>query len=258
MTKLLIVMPVHNEASNLKRFLPQLKQEASSVSADILAINDASTDNSLDVLTRHGIETITHLTQMGYGSTIQTGYKYALRNGYDYVIQLDGDAQHDPRFIPILLSELREGTGDILIGSRFLPQDQIPFPPQGELYYGTPVRRIGIFMFRIVLKILTFYRISDPTSGYVGFNRSALKFVSGKSFPFDYPDADMILTYLRNGFRIREVPVYMYQPTEASKMHRGCKPIWYVIKVYLALLIAFIRRQETPGGDKYGFKELQS
>ncbi len=245
MVRLLIVMPVYNEASNLKRFLPQLKQETQSVGGDILAVNDASTDDSLEVLNRHEIPSITHLTQMGYGSTIQTGYKYALRNGYDYVIQLDGDAQHDPRFIPIMLRELQTDSADILIGSRFLSQDDIPFKPDGPLYYGTPVRRIGISMFRVVLRILTFIRISDPTSGFVGFNRKSLSFVSGKSFPFDYPDADMILTYLRNGFRIREIPVYMYQPAEVSKMHRGCKPVWYIIKVYLALLIAFIRRQEA-------------
>ncbi len=245
MSTLLIVIPVHNEAANLTRFLPMLKQEAQSVGADVLAINDASTDDTMQVLDRHGIPALSHFTQMGYGSTIQTGYKYALRKGYDYVIQLDGDAQHDPRFIPEIDWHLRNQTTDILIGSRFLSQDSIAFKPLGSLYYGTPIRRIAIRMFRAVLQALTFCRITDPTSGYVGFNRKALKFVSGKSFPFDYPDADMILTYLRNGFRVKEIPVYMYQPTETSKMHRGCKPVWYVIKVYLALFIAFLRRQEV-------------
>lgn len=242
-------MPVHNEADNLTRFLPRLKQIAESIRADLLAVNDASTGDSLQVLKENGVPVISHITQMGYGSTIQTGYKYALRKKYDFLIQLDGDAQHDPRFIPEMFERLQAGTADILIGSRFLPRDAIPFKPLEPLFTGTAKRRLGIHMFRLALKVLTWSRISDPTSGYTGFNRSVLKFVCGKSFPFDYPGADMILTYLRNGFRIREIPVYVYRSGSNGKKHRGCRPGWYAIKVYLALFAAFLRRQEVLKSD---------
>ncbi len=245
MPNLLIIVPAFNEAENLHRLLPLLKHEAHELDADILGVNDASTDETLQVFKQYEIHTLSHLTQMGYGTTIQTGYKYALKKGYDYVIQLDGDAQHDPRFIPIFLNELIQGHADVVVGSRFLTFDTLPFEPNGTLYYGTFVRRIGIRLFRYALMVLCFKWISDPTSGYIGMRGKVLNFVCGDCFPFDYPDADMILTFVRNGFEIKEIPVFMYQPREQSKLHRGCKPIWYVIKVSISLFVSFLRRKEV-------------
>ena len=244
MSTVLIIVPVHNEARLLPGLLPRLKREAKKINAHILAINDASTDSSLRVLNNHKIHTLSHSTQLGYGSTIQTGYKYAMRFGYDYVIQLDGDGQHDPRCLSAFLQELKKKESDIIIGSRYLSPNGYPFPPLGPLYYGTVVRRIGIHLFRWVLLVLSFRWITDPTSGYIGFNRAALQFVCGKSFPFDYPDADAILTFLKNGLRVKEIPVYMYPVQKDHGLHRGCGPIWYVIKVFISLFIAFIRRRE--------------
>lgn len=244
MNDLLIVVPIHNEAPHLPNLLPPLQTECKKINADILAINDCSTDSTPEILHRHGIHTLTHPTQMGYGATVQTGYKYAFRHGYQYVIQLDGDGQHDPRCMRMIAKELKTNQADVVIGSRYLSANKIPFQPLGPLYYGTPVRRIGIYLFRFALLCLTFRKITDPTSGFVGINRKTLRFVCGKSYPFDYPDADMILTFLRNGLRVKEIPVYMYHAKKDHPLHRGCRPIWYVIKVCLAMIIAFIRKRE--------------
>ncbi len=246
MTDLLVIIPVHNEAANLPTLLPLLKRECRTLNADIVAINDASSDDSAKILAEHGILTLTHSTQMGYGITIQTGYKYCYRKGYKYLIQLDGDGQHDPRCLLSILKELQSGQSDIVIGSRFLHKDNILFEPSNPLYYGTFFRWVGINLFRLVLLCLCLRRITDPTSGYIGFNRSVLKFLCGKSFPFDYPDADMIMTFLKNGFRLKEIPVYMYHNAKLHSLHRGCRPIWYVVKVFIAIFIAFIRKREMP------------
>jgi glycosyltransferase involved in cell wall biosynthesis len=245
MDKILIIIPVHNEEENLPALLPELKQEAKRLKADMVAVNDASIDNSLYILQKSGIQTLSHPSQMGYGVTIQTGYKYGLENNYDYVIQIDGDGQHDPRCIKSILTELKKGESDIVIGSRFLPKNKIPFKPRFPLYYGTPTRRLGIHVFRFVLRCLCFTKISDPTSGFIGFNRRTLHFLSGKSFPFDYPDADVVFTFLRNGFRLREIPVYMYPKEKRYSLHRGCRPLWYIVKVSIAIFIAFLRQKEV-------------
>lgn len=244
MQNVLVILPVHNEEKNLPSLLPALLRECQEIQADVVAINDASNDRSLQILEQHGVQTLSHVSQMGYGVTIQTGYKYAYRSGYDYAIQLDGDGQHDPRCLPSILNEIQSQKYDIAIGSRFLPQEKIPFPPKGELYFGTFLRWIGIHLFRLVLLCLCWRRITDPTSGYIGFNRRALQFLCGKSFPFDYPDADMIITFLKNGLRICEIPVYMYQNGKRHSLHRGCRPIWYVIKVFISIFIASIRKKE--------------
>lgn len=244
MPRILVIIPVHNEEIHLPALLPLLKRECESIHADILAINDASTDQSPSILAQHGIRVVTHPTQMGYGVTVQTGYKYAYRYQYDYLIQIDGDGQHDPRCMKSILDELMNHSYDIVIGSRFLPKDRIPFAPLAPLYYGTPMRRVGIQLFRWILACLCFRRITDPTSGFVGFSRNILFFLCGKSFPFDYPDADMIITFLKNGYHLQEIPVFMYHENKPQSLHRGCKPIWYVIKVFISIFIAFLRSRE--------------
>jgi glycosyltransferase involved in cell wall biosynthesis len=57
---------------------------------------------------------------MGYGVALQTGYKYAFDSGYDYLVQLDGDGQHDPAYVPQLLKIITSGAADLVLGSRFL------------------------------------------------------------------------------------------------------------------------------------------
>ncbi len=214
------------------------------IAADVIGVNDASTDGTPALFQKFGVRTLNHPIQMGYGTTLQTGYKYALRNGYDYVIQLDADGQHDPRFLTRFYRHLTRGDAEIVIGSRFLKESRPSFYPTGPLYSGTLLRRIGIVLFRIAIVILGWRYVSDPTSGYIGFNRRALQFFCGKGFPFDYPDADLILTLIRNRFKLMEIPVYMYANSEYGKLHRGCRPLWYIFKVSLSLLVTSIRGRE--------------
>ncbi len=241
----LVIIPVHNEEANLKRFLPQLLPIIQELNIDLLAVDDCSTDNSLQILSFYSVPTIQLFSQMGYGTAIQTGYKYALKKNYAYLIQIDGDGQHDPRFLRSILRCLKNDEADVVIGSRFLEVTDEPLTPFEKLYKGSPIRLVGIRIFRLILRCLTSRKITDPTTGYIGMNKKSLQFACSHSFPFDFPDADMILTFLRNHFRIQEIPVYMYHNHATGYLHRGCKPIWYVFKVTLSLLISSIRSREV-------------
>lgn len=249
MNTILIMVPALNEAENLGPFLERLKPVAKEVGADIAGLNDGSTDETEAVFRRHGLITLSHIAHMGYGTTLQTGYKFALRKGYRAVVQIDGDGQHDPRFIRHLLRPIQQGQADVVIGSRFTDRGVHAIEPEGDLYRGTFARRIGIHVFRALLRLLCFRYISDPTSGYIALNRKAIQFFSGKSFPFDYPDADIVLTLIRNGFRVFETPVYMYKNgSKQGKLHRGCQPVWYIFKVTLSLFVTSLRPREFDHG----------
>lgn len=242
----LVIFPVRNEARNLKRLLGPLLEVVQREGYHLIAIDDASTDASPDILGRHGVATIRLAENLGYGAALQTGYKYALANGYAQLMQLDGDGQHDPRFLPLILRQLQ--SCDVVIGSRFLPVDPQPFPPAGELFRGTPARNLGIRLFRLLLRLLARTSITDPTSGYIGMNRRCLRFMSKDSYPHDFPDADMLLTLIRNGFRLCETPVYMYGNDAGGQLHRGLAPLWYMFKVTLSLFVSVLRRtgEEHP------------
>ena len=236
----LVVVPVRNEARNLDRVLVPLKEVVLQERYDLLAIDDASTDGSRDVLKRHGVPTITLVENLGYGAAVQTGYKYALAREYEHLLQFDGDGQHDPRFLPMIRREL--SCHDFVIGSRFLKGDVASFPPKEKLYRGTPLRRVGIRLFRWLLYAVSGVWISDPTSGYVGMNRKCLRLLSGNLFPHDFPDADVLLLLIRGRFDLCEVPVYMYHDRDGGSLHRGLMPVWYMFKVTLSLLISIVRK----------------
>ena len=239
----LVVLVLRNEATNLERLLPPLLEVVRRENFDLLAIDDASTDGSPGILEAHGVPTITLIQHLGVGGALQTGYKYAAARDYEYLLQLDGDGQHDPRFLPLIHQQLTRREHDFVIGSRFLRGGATPFPPERMLYTGTVFRRIGIRWFRMLLYAVTGVSISDPTSGYRGMNRKCLVFLSGDLFPHDYPDADVLATLIGNRFRLCEVPVHMYR-NDAGQLHRGLAPVWYAFKMTLSLLLSGIRKRE--------------
>ena len=86
--ELLIIMPAYNEEKNIEAVLYELEKPEISSIADILVMNDASSDSTNWVVKAHGHTLVTHVFNLGYGSALQLGYKYAIRRKYKYVIQM--------------------------------------------------------------------------------------------------------------------------------------------------------------------------
>ncbi len=233
MNRLLVIIPAFNEEKRIADVIARVRSAVDA--ADILVINDGSRDATPAVAAAAGAEVISHPFNMGYGVTIQTGYKYALASGYDYVAQLDGDGQHDPAFISVMLAPVMAGETDFVIGSRFLAV---------ESYRPPFTRRLGIAFFRWLVSTLIGRPITDPTSGYQVFNRKVAQFFTTDIFPYDYPDADMLITLNMAGFRIRELPVRMFANAEGKSMHSGFKPVYYMFKMCLSILVTLLRSRE--------------
>ncbi len=170
---LLIIIPAYNEAGNIGRFLAKLREPEIASLADVLVINDASTDATKEIALRYGVTVVSHVYNLGYGSGLQTGYKYAVRRGYKYVIQMDGDGQHDACNIPVLYKALTSGDvggslPEIVIGSRFM---------EGSSPYRVSiVKRLAIGLFKCMIRMATGEWFTDPTSGLQGLNRRAVQF----------------------------------------------------------------------------------
>lgn len=120
--ELLIIMPAYNEEKNIEAVLYELEKPEISSIADILVMNDASSDSTNWVVKAHGHTLVTHVFNLGYGSALQLGYKYAIRRKYKYVIQMDADGQHDVCNIPKIYERLRQKDADGIWGmGQFLP-----------------------------------------------------------------------------------------------------------------------------------------
>jgi glycosyltransferase involved in cell wall biosynthesis len=233
MPKVLIIIPAYNEGSRIAEVVQRVRGTLPDY--DILVVNDGSWDDTAQAAQLAGAQVVSHPFNLGYGVTIQTGYKFALAKGYDFAVQMDGDGQHDPAFIQHLLAPVLADETDFALGSRFLGV---------ESYEPTLVRRVGMAFFRHLISSIIGQPITDSTSGFQAFNRRVIRYFTTEVFPCDYPDADMLLTLHRSGFRIREVPVRMYPSATGKSMHRGWKPLYYMFKMLLSIFVTLLRKKE--------------
>ena len=247
--ELLIIIPAYNEEKNLPRVLNNMKDAGIFEYADVLVMNDASSDDTNWIAKQFPVHVVSHVFNLGYGLAIQLGYKYAVRRGYSYVIQMDADGQHDVSNVRTIYDELKKKDEngqlpDIVIGSRFLKES-----PKYEIGV---LKTFAIGMFRTLIKLFTGKKIMDPTSGLQGLSFKAFLYYSMYThFDDKYPDANMILQMLLLGFNIREIPAVMHYRTEGKSMHSGLKPIVYMSRVTMSLF-AVLFRYRGASKDKGG------
>lgn len=242
--KLLIIIPAYNEAENIGGFLEKIKNSKIDKIADILVIDDGSTDNTETIVREHGVNILSKPINMGYGSTLKLGYKYAYERDYEYIVQIDADGQHDAENIKVIIDALcgssidLENRPDIVIGSRFLCEN--------NEYKISWLKNIAITFFRKIIRVFTDENITDPTSGLQGLNRRAFSYYAGYgNFDYRYPDINMIIQMLMIGFKIKEVPAKMYRRQGGKGMHSGIfKPIAYMTIMSLSTIAVILRQRE--------------
>ncbi|MDD1650343.1 MAG: glycosyltransferase family 2 protein [Methylococcaceae bacterium] len=231
----LILIPAYNEGARINDQVRSVRRIMPA--CDVLVINDGSRDGTARAAAEAGALVVSHPFNLGYGVAIQTGYKFAAANRYEFLVQMDGDGQHEPACIPSLLAPIVAGEADLALGSRFLDSNS---------YEPSLMRRFGMWFFRRLVSLLIGQPITDSTSGFQAFNRRVFSFFASGAFPCDYPDADMLVTLHRAGFRIREVPVRMYANAEGKSMHDGWKPFYYIYKMLLSIVVTLLRKPYSP------------
>jgi len=230
--EVLIIVPAFNEADRIGAVIEGIKNNCPG--ADILVIDDGSGDRTLEKSIQAGARVVSLPFNLGVGAALQTGYKFAVSHGYQYLIQLDGDGQHDPAFLPSFLRVIQASGSDLVIGSRFL---------SGARYEGSRARVTGIRFFGWLASVLTGQRLTDPTSGYRALKKPVLEFCIQDSYSFDYPDADFLFVLHRAGFRLEEIPVQMNPRSGGQSQHRGLGPLRYLFKITLSISVNLLRRR---------------
>jgi len=228
--KTLVIIPAYNEENNIGPVVSAVKKL--SFHPDILVVDDGSVDHTADNARIAGASVMSLPFNLGYGAALQTGFKYSVRMGYGYAIQMDADSQHDAASILDLKSAIEEGAADVIIGSRFLEDPDYPI---------RFTKKAGLAIFRIIVRVITSKRVTDPTSGFRALNRRALELYCGM-YPSDFPDADIIIATHLSGLRIAEIPVKIYPKDSGKSMHSGFKPFYYIYKMFLSMLVTMLRR----------------
>lgn len=228
--KKLIIIPAFNESDSIEYTIQNIRQD--SPDFDYLIINDCSTDRTEAICRENGFSYLSLPVNLGIGGAVQTGYRYAVENGYDIVVQVDGDGQHDVRFLNRMVETLKRENADMVIGSRFIEK---------EGFQSSAMRRVGINYFMYLIKALTKTRVTDPTSGFRMVNRRTAE-IFAVNYPRDYPEPESTVYLLRRGKKVLEVPVVMRERQGGVSSIRLKRSIYYMIKVSLAILIESFRK----------------
>ena len=229
MLKKLIIIPAYNEEENIEKTVETILRDSKGF--DYIIINDCSKDNTRQICEEKGYNVINLPINLGIGGAVQTGYKYAARNNYDMAVQVDGDGQHDPKFLEEMADYLEKNQLDMVIGSRFIEK---------KGFQSSGLRRIGIRFFYLLIKILTGANITDPTSGLRMVGRNVLE-IFADDYPADYPEPESVVAILRKKMKVKEIPVIMHDRTGGDSSISMKKSVYYMVKVTLAIIIERIR-----------------
>ena len=238
--KVLMIIPAYNEEKSILNTVTSIKNtKLKNHTLDYIVINDGSKDNTKEVCKKNNINFIDLSVNLGIGGAVQTGYKYALYNNYDIAIQFDGDGQHDAAYIESLVNEIINGN-DIVIGSRFVSNL--------SEFKSTAMRRVGVNLLSKLIKICTKKRIYDPTSGFRAGNKKIIEEFANE-YPADFPEPDTIVSIIKKGYKVSEIPVKMNERKEGkSSLNSNIfKPAYYMIKVCIAIIIASISTKKVGG-----------
>ena len=229
----LAIVPAYNEAEAIEAVISELR--AFDPELQIVVIDDGSVDGTASRAADAGAEVVRLPFNLGIGGAMQTGYQYARDHGFDLAVQVDGDGQHDPREISLLIEPILSGQADMTVGSRF----------SGERGYRPPfARRVGIQLFARVVSILVRQRVTDTTSGFRAVNRIGIQLFAA-DYPHDYPEVETTVLVHRHKLRMVEVPVAMRTRVSGRSSITFFQSIYYMIKVSLALFVGLFRRHST-------------
>jgi len=227
------IVPAYNEGRNLPRLAEALLAHAPAL--DVCVVDDGSTDDTARVAASLGWTVLRLPVNLGIGGAVQAGYLWARDRGHDVAVQIDGDGQHDPAFLPRLLAPIQEGRADVVIGSRFLSEGG---------FRSTLVRRAGIRYLAWFLRLRCGARVTDPTSGFRAASRAAIEFFA-RRYPSDYPEPEAIALASRHGLRVAEVPVTMHERAHGSSSITWARTLYYLVKVSIALVLLPVREERA-------------
>ncbi len=227
--KIAVIIPAYNEEESIGAIIDEVKVVEQI--GQIIVVNDGSKDDTSNIAHSKNVVVLDLPCNLGVGCAVQAGFKYAYENGYSIVIRVDGDGQHPPSEIPILVEKIQSADADLVIGSRYVGR---------RSYENTALRSIGIKVLAFFLSTICRSKVTDPTSGFWAVNRKLLYYFSN-DYPSEYPEPEAIALLRRHGFRYVEVPVIFRPRTRGKSTIHGFGAIYYMLKVGLALLIDRIR-----------------
>ena len=193
MTRIVAAIPALNEEEKIENVVKGSLKYCDKV----IVIDDGSTDSTSEKAKKAGAIVFRNSKRMGVGFTVDRCYKEALKLKPDIVVNLDGDGQHNPDEIPMMIAPIKNNEADFVIGSRRL----------GKNAETSFIRSYGNKYFSFLISFLTGQKITDSQSGYRAIKADKLGKLELKE---EYTNRqEMIILAAKKGMKIKEVPIFV-------------------------------------------------
>ena len=232
--KTIVVLPAFNAAKTLKATYDDIPKD---LVDEIILVDDASRDNTVELAGELGITVFVHKTNKGYGANQKTCYEKALEHGADIVVMVHPDYQYDPCVVPDMIAPIRKGQADAVFGSRMLKG--------GALIGGMPLwkHNVNILLSALANVVLRTY-LSEYHSGFRAYSAQFLKSIKFKdnsdNFVFDF---EIITQAVANYCKIEEIPIRTRYFDEASSI-KLFPSVLYGLGILKTLLKYFLHRND--------------
>ena len=199
--KIVIGIPAYNEEKNIASLLIKLKK----ISQTIIVCNDGSTDLTGKIAKELGATVIEHERNLGYGSAIKSIFLKAHEIDADVLVTFDADGQHRIEDINVILEPIKNNIADIVIGSRFLNNNQeIP-----------KYREIGIKAITKLTNVTGGTKITDSQSGFRAYNKKILDKIKPQESGMGI-STEILIKSQKADFKITEVPITVLYDGDTS------------------------------------------
>ena len=247
MNRTLVFIPAWNEERSLPGVLADARAELPD--ADVLVIDDGSTDATAEVARAGGADVVSFEVNRGLPKGIAEGYRQALRRGYDFCGRLDADGQHLAAELARMLVQVEADACDVAVGSRFLPESG----RDGVRYKPAPERVVGTSLLRLLMRLRLGQRISDGTSGLYAVNRKALELLAN-DYLCEAPEVEALVRITDAKLRLLEVPVEMRQREHGESSFRGRRAAELVLTIGLTLFAGELMRRRHRSKHRKGLR----
>lgn len=216
-----IVIPVYNEAKVIRWVIVELLKYSYQ---KIIIVDDGSSDGTYAEAGKENVTLIRHRINRGKGAAITTGIAEAKRCGASVVVTFDGDGQHDPRDIKMLIARIRQGY-DVVLGSRFLRNQRIP-----------GYKRIANYMANFLTYSVYGIWVNDSQSGLRAYSKKAYEVLDVRSQRYDF-DTEVLLAIRRHHLNYAQIPVHV-RYTNYSQNKENRQNVFSAILTMLKVIVS--------------------
>ncbi len=208
--KLIVVLPAYQAEKTLERTVSEIPRD---LVDEILLVDDASKDHTVELALRLDLETFVHEKNLGYGGNQKTCYREALKRGGEIIVMLHPDYQYSPRLVGAMAHMVASGHYDIVLGSRVLAQNAMA---GGMPWYKYAANRGLTFLQNILMK----QKLSEYHTGYRAFSRRVLEAIPFEKNSNDFIfDNEILCEAIEAGFHIGEISCPARYFPEASSIN---------------------------------------